>query len=87
MDLNLSGSYAFNKYIFNSRKQEDNESIQDFANALVNLGNTIGADENQIVDRFIAGLKNDSSRLGILQVHQILKIRRKKIVKVCLHSG
>lgn len=68
MDLNLSGSYSFNKYLFNSRKQEDNESIQDFANALVNLGNTIGADENQIVDRFIAGLKKDSSRLGILQV-------------------
>ena len=53
MDLNLSGSYSFNKYLFNSRKQEDNESIQDFANALVNLGNTIGADENQIVDRIL----------------------------------
>ena len=48
MDLNLSGSYAFNKYIFNSRKQEDNESIQDFANALVNLGNTIGADSKVV---------------------------------------
>ena len=68
MDLNLSGSHTFNKYIFNSRKQEDNESFQDFANTLVNLGNAIGADENQIVDRFIAGLKNDSSRIGILQV-------------------
>ena len=67
MDLNLSGTLTFNKYIFNTRKQEDNETIQDFANALVNLGNTVGADENLIVDRFVAGLKNDSARLGILQ--------------------
>lgn len=71
MDLNLSSegsSYALNKYIFNSRKQEDNETIEDFANALTRLGANIGAEEQNIVDRFVAGLKNDSSRLGILQV-------------------
>lgn len=71
MDLNLSSegsSYSLNKYIFNSRKQEDNETIEDFANALTRLGANIGAEEQSIVDRFVAGLKNDSSRLGILQV-------------------
>ena len=71
MDLNLSEGLqirAFQKYIFNSRKQEDNETIEDFANTLTRLGANIGADEQIIVDRFIAGLKNDSARLGILQV-------------------
>jgi len=70
MDLNLSEGLqirAFQKYIFNSRKQEDNETIEDFANTLTRLGANIGADEQIIVDRFIAGLKNDSARLGILQ--------------------
>ena len=71
MDLNLSEGLqirAFQKYIFNSRKQEDNETIEDFANTLTRLGANIGAEEQTIVDRFIAGLKNDSARLGILQV-------------------
>ena len=71
MDLNLSEGLqirAFQKYIFNSRKQEDNEAIEDFANTLTRLGANIGAEEQTIVDRFIAGLKNDSARLGILQV-------------------
>ena len=70
MDLNLSegSTFTFNKYIFNSRKQEDNESIDDFANALTRLAANIGTEEPIIIDRFIAGLKNDSARLGILQV-------------------
>jgi len=73
MDLNLSEGLqirAFQKYIFNSRKQEDNETIEDFANTLTRLGANIGAEEQTIVDRFIAGLKNDSARLGILQVRR-----------------
>ena len=59
---------TYERYIFNSRKQEDNETIEDFANTLTRLGANIGAEEQTIVDRFIAGLKNDSARLGILQV-------------------
>ena len=74
MDLNLSSDHgggmqtAFHKFIFNSRKQEDNESIEDFASALNRLGINARADEQAIIDRFIAGLKNDSARFGILQV-------------------
>ena len=69
MDLNISNSHAVNKYIFNSRKQEINESIDDFATALSRLGSSIGYEEHQIIDRFVAGLANDNSRMGILQAH------------------
>ena len=80
MDLNLSsdatttsstanaGSFALNKYIFNSRKQEDNENIDDFAQALTRLGANVGAEEEAVVDRLIAGLKSDSARFSVLQV-------------------
>ena len=72
MDLNLSeGSYAFNKYLFHSRKQEDTETVEDFANALTRVAANIGVEDHQIVDRFIAGLRNDSARLGILQVRTL----------------
>jgi hypothetical protein len=72
MDLNVSEptnfNNTFNKYLFNSKKQEDSETIEDFANALTRLGSNIGADEHQVIDRFIAGLLNDNARMGILQV-------------------
>ena len=76
MDLNLSTSdhpggseqNSFHRYIFNSRKQEDNETIEEFASALNRLGVNAGANEQAMVDRFVVGLKNDSARFGILQV-------------------
>ena len=87
MDLNLSEGLqirAFQKYIFNSRKQEDNETIEDFANTLTRLGANIGAEEQTIVDRFIAGLKNDSARLGILQVG-FLHIQHFHLMQLTIH--
>ena len=58
MDLNISEGSAtlqFHKYLFNSRVQEVNETIEDFAKDLIRLGTSINANETQIVDRFIAG--------------------------------
>ena len=58
MDLNISegsATFQFNKYLFNSRVQEVNETIEDFVKDLIRLGSSINAQESQIVDRFIAG--------------------------------
>lgn len=93
MDLNSSGSgnIQFNRYLFNSRCQDVSETCEDFAKDLIRLGNAINADENQIVDRFIAGLSNDNSRMSILNhgevsLHMALSLAKENLHETVLYT-
>ena len=93
MDLNpsSSGNIQFNRYLFNSRCQDVSETLEDFAKDLIRLGNAINADENQIVDRFIAGLSNDNSRMSILNhgevsLHMALSLAKENLHETVLYT-
>ena len=73
MDLNISegsATFQFNKYLFNSRVQEVNETIEDFVKDLIRLGSSINAQESQIVDRFIAGRNKQETMDFLLLIHK-----------------
>ena len=65
---------AVSKFLFNSRKQEATESVSHFAEELQRLGSAVGASESMVIDRFVAGLNNESARLAILHVRHLLFI-------------
>ena len=65
-------STVYHRYLFNTRKQETGESFRDFASSLQILSNDCHYDADEVLihslirDRFIAGLRDSTIQLEIL---------------------